>query len=175
MATAAWVQAGATVVLVLVTLSYVRETRRTARQEQTNRKRDAVVQAATRALRALQEPCFDETSSDEISADVCLALRHTLELEEPFIGDSELQTRMRACSGVAFACVTELNTAISPYTGRESVLLTGKGLVRRVVNATRASLEANLTEKPLPAWNDLPSPTNVSAWVADGAKSLDEG
>jgi len=173
--TTAWIQAGATVILVVVTIYYAIQTHKLAGQADKERRRALSLQAGYRALDALREPSLQQTEPSEIEVSVCRDLHRTLHGEAALITDGdEIVERLRACANAAFECANGGTRMKIQRDGEEvdAVVVSGvrKLLLRQIVQETRYSLEDYLAERPLRAWNDLPRSTGAQAWIVDRAK-----
>ncbi len=168
-------QAGATVVLVVITGFYAWQTRRLVSQEATFRKRARGEQAAYRSMEALSALAL-ESNPSQIDIDVCRVVHDVLDESAALITDSDpLRDRLRACASAAFECLSDPRFRPGqggPWGGTAQV--NGKRALplREIAKATRWSLQDYLAERPLRDWGDLPEPTAAQAWVVNRAKAL---
>jgi len=172
---AAWIQAGATIVLVVITAWYAKTTHDLLRQQREFRRRDRSEAAAYAVLGALREPAFLPSAPVEMNHATVHVLRHTLIAEIPLLDDTELRRRLATCERAAFEVTSG---DVSPTLGRvpgstdlwgyEPIVVDEpKRLFAELVAACRGSVEAYLAESTVPSWPDsLPTATDARAWIA---------
>jgi hypothetical protein len=171
---AAALQAAAAVILVFVTGYYAKmtrdlagETRKMANAMKTAQERAEELRRRERseraALSALESLRSDNLGRGAGVVEQALAddVGHVLRWESSLVDDAEVQSRMRACSGVALVIAWSDESFEPERTTRGQASLR----LHNIATATRATLEAYLTEQALPEWVDLPEPAGAQAWA----------
>jgi hypothetical protein len=167
-------QATAAVILVGVTAYYAKMTRDLAKstrdmasamavsQERAEelRRRERSERAAISALDALRAQGLG-IGAGYVDQGLARDVRHILMWESPFVSDVEVRNRMRACSNAAFVAGWSDEGIANEATDRGQISLR----LQKIATTTRETLEAYLTERPLPEWIDLPDEPGAQAWV----------
>jgi hypothetical protein len=96
-----------------------------------------------------------------VTMEVASGVQHALMWESPLVDDPAVQSRMRACSEAARILSWNDSRLANEGADRGPASLR----LQRLATSTRATLEAYLTEQPLPEWSDLPDQTGAFGWV----------
>jgi hypothetical protein len=118
------------------------------------------IAAVISAIDALRHPRLSPGMST-VRPEIASGVQHALMWESPLVDDPAVQRRMRACSEAARILSWNDPRLAKEGTDRGAASLR----LQRLATSTRATLEAYLTEQPLPEWSDLPEQAGAFAWV----------
>jgi hypothetical protein len=158
-----------TAALVGVTIYYAHQAKK--QREETEKQRKATEKqvqlltrhpsedAARRAVAALRDSGFaGPYPKPDVTTEDSVALWRALDAEAALVTDTELRDRLVTAGLVGFTI---------SFGDLEEDRGLAYSVAWRLMRQARMSGEAYLRGDPLPAWNELPAPTNAQAWLID--------